>query len=101
MNDERKSIGRDAAIALFDSGWWKGKSAREIAEFQMHTEELAVPFDVFHKAMEESLGRPVWTHEFGLDYEGLRKELMGERVAPSFASIVGLIPREKLLVVQV
>lgn len=97
--DFQKSIGRDAAIALCESGWWKGKAAREIAEFQMHHVELCLPFSDFHKAMEDTLGRPVWTHEFGLDFDGLLAELMGERPAPSFDQIVGLIPADKRLVV--
>jgi hypothetical protein len=96
---EQNRIGREAAIALHDSGWWVGKSAREIAEFQMLTAELCMPFGVFHQAMEESLGRPVWTHEFGLDMPGLMAELMGERPTPSFDAILALIPEDKRVLV--
>jgi hypothetical protein len=95
------SIGRDAAIALYDSGWWNGKPAREIAEFQMHTTEMCMPFADFHKAIEATLGRPVWTHEFALDIDGLQAELMGEREKPSFAEIMALIPADKLVIVGV
>lgn len=97
----RHSIGRDKAIALHDAGWWKTKTAREIARFQMATEELCLPFEEFHKAMEEAIGRPVWTHEFGLNYDGLCAELYGDATTPSFGEIVGLIPADKLLVVAV
>lgn len=93
------SIGREAALALYDSGWWQSKSPREIAEFQMQTAELCMPFDKFHAAMGETLGRPVFTHEFGLDFGGLWSELMGEREAPSMDAILSLIPAEKLVVV--
>jgi hypothetical protein len=94
----KRSIGREAAIALYDSQWWVGKSAREIAVFQMHTNELCMPFGDFQRAMQEALGRPVWTHEFGSSGR-LLDELMGNKPAPSFAEIMALIPAEKLVVV--
>ena len=93
------SIGRDAAIKLFDSAWWVGKTARELAEFQMSTAELCMPFGRFHKAMEEALGRPVFTHEFGLNYDGLLAELMGERPAPTLQQVLELIPEDKRIVI--
>jgi len=55
---------REEAIKMAESGWWKGKSAQEIAEFQLAEDRLCMPFDEFHKAVEEWLERPVWTHEF-------------------------------------
>lgn len=98
--DWQNSIGKDAAVALYESGWWSNKTAREIADFQMHTAELCMPFGEFQKAMEEALGRPVFTHEFGLNYDGLLAELMGERAKPSFAEVLAMIPAEKLLIVS-
>jgi len=94
----RKSIGRDAAIALADTGWWKTKTPREITEFCLFTEELACPFDVFHEAIEKALGRPVWTHEF-IDFDGVIREFLGERPAPTMQQILDLIPAEKRVVV--
>lgn len=100
MRDWQKSIGRDAAIKLYESGWWKDKTAREVAEFQMHIAELCMPFGDFQMAVQGALGRPVWTHEFGLDMDGLLAELMGERPAPDFASILALLPpAEKVVVI--
>lgn len=64
---EGKHLTQEEAIALGDSGWWKGKAAQEIAGFQLHQPRLCMPFDQFHKAVEEALGRPVWTHEFGVE----------------------------------
>ena len=58
-----------------------------------------MPFDVFHKAVEETLGRPVFTHEFGLNLDGLCKELAGEQKAPTLQQIVELIPEEKRLLI--
>ena len=73
------SIGKEKAIELYNSNWWEGLSHREIAEFQLFTAELSCPFDVFHEAVEKSLGRPVFTHEFGLNYDGICKEFLGEK----------------------
>ena len=95
----RTSIGKPAAIALGKSDWWKTKTAREIAGFQLFTEELCCPFDVFHKSVEESLERSVWTHEFGLNYEGICKEFLGESEPPTMQEIFEMIPEEKRLIV--
>ena len=96
----KNNIGKEAALKLFDSKWWEGKSAREITKFQLFTAELCCPFDVFHEAIEESLGRSVWTHEFGLDYDGLCLEFLGEKDAPTFDEILNLIPEEKMILIS-
>jgi hypothetical protein len=51
------SIGKENAIELYHSNWWEGLSYREIAGVQLFTTELCCPFDVFHEAVEKSLGR--------------------------------------------
>lgn len=91
----RKSIGRDRAIALFEGNWWVGRPAREIAKFQLFTSELCLPFEVFRRALEATLGRPVWLHEFGLDPDGLAHEFLGERDPPSMQDILDLLPRDE------
>lgn len=48
----------------------------------------------FHEAMEKTLGRPVFTHEFAFREE-LRKELYGEKEPSTFEEICALIPKEK------
>lgn len=95
----RHSIGKEKAIELYKSGWWKGKTDREIARFQLFTGELCCPFDIFHKAIEASLGRPVFTHEFGLNYDGLVQEFLDERDAPTLEQVMELIPSDKRIVV--
>jgi hypothetical protein len=87
------------AIALAASNWWVGKSARDIAMFQLHEPLLCMPFDLFHKAVEEALKRPVFTHEFGLNWDGLKKELLGEAETPSFEQILDLIPKDKRVMI--
>ena len=89
---------KEEAIALFETNWWVGRPAREIASFQLFEDKLCCPFNIFHAAIEEALGRPVFTHEFGLNYEGLCKELGGGE-KPSFAEILKLVPKDKAVVV--
>lgn len=95
----RQSLGKERAIDLANSNWWAGKPPREIAMFQFFTDELCMPFGEFHKALEETLGRPVWTHELGLNWVGLAKELIGENKSPTMQEIMDLLPREKRIMV--
>lgn len=73
-----RQLTKEEAIAFSESKVYEGWTDRQIAEFQMEQSKLCVPFDVFHRAIEKALGRPVFTHEFAFNYEGLRKELYGE-----------------------
>ena len=90
---------KDHALALAESGWWKEKTARQICMFQLFEPLLCMPFSEFHKALEDSLGRPVWTHELGMNYEGITKEFLGEQEAPSMQEIIEMIPEEKRIVI--
>jgi hypothetical protein len=96
----KNSIGKEKAMQLYNTNWWEGLSYREIAEFQLFTTELCCPFDVFHEAVEKSLGRPVFTHEFGLNYQGICKEFLGEKESPTMDEILNLIPQEKLIIIN-
>lgn len=90
------------AIALAESGWWEGKTPREIVAFQLYEEKLCMPFGDFHGALEAALGRPVWTHELGSPgLENLRAEFEGLRGPASFSEVVAQVPPEKLMVVSV
>lgn len=100
MNPAQVSIGKEAAIALAEAKHWEGMTHQERARFQLHTVELTMPFGVFQEAMEKTLGRPVWTHEFGLNLDGLIKEMNGDAPAPTMAQILELIPAEKRVVVR-
>lgn len=88
----------EQAIALGNSGWWEGLSYRERAEFQLIEDRLCMPFEVFHEAVEKTLGRPVYTHEFGLARKELISELTGDRPAPTLEDILNLIPADKRLI---
>ena len=100
MRDFQRSIGRERAIELAESNWWKDKSARDICDVQLFTVELCMPFGEFHKAMTEALGRSVWTHEFA-SLDRIKDEYLGDRPAPTMEQIIGLLPAEKTIVLAV
>ncbi len=93
-----KQLTKEQAIAFCENRLYEGMTARQIAEFQMEQDRLCVPFDVFHEAIEKALGRPVYTHEFGLNRDGLLKELRGEKEPPTLEEIINLIPEDKRII---
>lgn len=86
---------KDQAVRLANSRFWENLTFRERALFQLFEERLCMPFPVFQEAVEKSIGRPVFTHEFALNVEGLQKELLGESNPPTLQEIINLIPAEK------
>ncbi len=94
-----KQLTKEQAIAFAENKCYEGMSERQIAEFQMEQDKLCMPFDVFHKAIQKTLGRPVFSHEFAFREE-LRKELYGEKEPPTFEEICALIPKEKLILIK-
>lgn len=92
---------QEEAVKLYESNFWETMSFRDRATFQLIEDRLCMPFDVFHEAIEKTLGRPVFTHEFGLARKELISELMGDRPAPSLEQIMDLIPAEKRIVIQI
>lgn len=94
-----KQLTKEQAIAFAENKCYENMTYRQIAEFQMEQDKLCIPFGVFHEAMEKTLGRPVFTHEFSFREE-LRKELYGEKEPHTFKEICALIPKEKLMVIK-
>ena len=94
-----KQLTEKKAIEFFDSKKLAAMSFRERAEFQIFQDRLCMPFSVFHEAVEKTLKRPVFTHEFGLNRDGLKKELLGEAGRPTLTEIINLIPEEKKVIV--
>ncbi len=92
-------MNKEQAIKLYNSKFWEPMSYKDRAIFQLWEDKLCMPFNVFHEAIEKALGRPVFTHEFGLNRDGLKKELLGEAPTPSFEDIINLIPEDKRLIV--
>lgn len=92
---------KDEAIALAKTGWWRTKSPREIAEFQLREPRLCMDFSEYHEAVEKALGRPVFTHEF-VRPDWLLDELAGKREAldplDSLRAIAG--PEKEIIVLD-
>ena len=76
------------AIAFYHSGRWRQMDHTERARFQIKYERLCMPFEVFHEAVEQTLQRPVYTHEFGIGWKGLEKELLDGAPPPTNADIL-------------
>lgn len=93
-----RQLTKAEAIAFGESGAWKQMSHEERARFQIEQEYLCMPFGEFHEAVEKALGRPVWSHEFGLNVDGLKAELARTWSAPSFDEIVAMLPAEKCVI---
>lgn len=83
-----KQLTKEEAIKIAESGEWKTWTKEKIAYFQLHQDRLCVPFDVFHKAVEHALGRPVYTSEFGLNRDGLIAEIEGKKGNPTLDEII-------------
>ena len=91
----------EEAIEFAKSEVWEEENWThwEIARFGLFQELLCMPFGVLHEAVEKSLGRPVFTHEFGLNADGIRREFLGLEDTPSFEDVLNLIPEEKRIVI--
>ncbi len=64
----------DAMLAAGENHWWLSDDPKVRASGQMQTETLLYSFKQFHQDIEVLLGRPVYTHEFGLRWQALQKE---------------------------
>ena len=64
------------ALAFFESKRWESMSFKVRALFQLQQERLCMTFDVFHEAVQKTVGRPVFSHEFnGFNADGLLVEV--------------------------
>ena len=94
-----RQITKEEAIDIGDRKEWQAWSLKMRAVFQLRQTRLCMPFGVFHEAVEKTLQRPVFTHEFGLNWKGLLEEAEGKVSAPTMEAILNLIPAEKRVVV--
>jgi len=92
-------VNKEQAIDLYESKWWENRSDRDIVGFQLFEPLLCIPFELFHKKVEKVLGRPVFTHEFGLNYDGLKAEFLGVGERLSLDDILNMISEEKRIVI--
>ena len=96
-----KEITKKQALMLVKTKFWEEMDYKQIAKFQLFAKRLCMPFSVFHEALEKTLGRPVYTHEMGLNWDGLCKELNGEVPMPTLEEIINLIPEDKRVVIEI
>ncbi len=47
--------------------WWESDDIRVLGYYQLKESILITKFETFHEGLELLLGRPIWTHEFGLN----------------------------------
>ncbi len=94
-----QAITVEQAKQLYKSNFWESMSDQKIVTFQLFEKLLCMPFDVFHKAIEKVLKRPIYTHEFGLNIDGIKREVLGTDLPPTIEDIINLIPEEKRIVI--
>lgn len=88
---------REQAIKMAESEWWKDLDSRVIVAFQLFEDRLCMDFGDLHKALEECLCRPVFTHEFA-NIEMLRAEFHKESPPKSLQEVLEMIPEEKRII---
>lgn len=82
---------RKQALKLAETKFWETMSDKDIVMFQLFEERLCMPFDRFQEALQAVLNRPVFTHELAFA-DALRKEVLGEKPAPTLEEIMNLLP---------
>lgn len=90
---------KEQAIKLAESRFWESLTYRQRAEFQLSEPLLCMPFAVFHEAVEKTLGRSVFTHEFALNLQSIKDEMFNGKSPPTFEEIIELIPEEKRIII--
>ena len=96
-----KQLTREQAIAFSQSKIWESWTDEQIVRLQLFQEKLCVPFNRFHEAITNVLNRDVYTHEFGLNYEGIVMEYLGVKDPPTLDEIIRLIPEDKRIVIGI
>jgi len=90
---------KEQAIAFHKSGAWKEMSDYQIAVFQLSEDRSCIPFRRVHAAVEATIGRPVWTHEFA-NPAALLAEIVGTREPPTLQAIIDMIPADKRMIID-
>ena len=60
---QKTHMSQEEAVKFAATQWWVGKNAAEILDVQLFEDRLVIPFELYHEAVEEVLGRPVQTIE--------------------------------------
>lgn len=92
---------KEEAIRIYDTKEYETWDDREKVAAMLYGRLLCMPFNVFHAAIERVLDRPVYTHEFGYNFDGIVKEFEGTGKKPTIEEIIDMIPEEKRILVSV
>jgi hypothetical protein len=72
---DTQQICLEAMAKYGENKWWEPDvDPRKYAYYQLKEDYLLGSFGHFHESIELLLGRPVWTHEFGINREALLQE---------------------------
>jgi hypothetical protein len=74
VTEENKLKVLEVLDSYGDNKWWLSEDLRVLAYYQIMEPVLVTDFAKFHEGLEKLLGRPVWTHELGVNIQGLRNE---------------------------
>ena len=88
------------ARAIYESGLWKDMPSKDRCWLMLESGFPCYPFGQFHEDLEACLGRPVGHHELALVWKEVKREFLGKVEPPSFQAIIDLIPKEKLIIVD-
>ena len=91
--DKESKLSKEEAGELYDSGWWEDKTDQEIIAFQLFEPLLCMPFNEFHRAVEQVFNRPVYTHEFAFT-EQLQAEYLTQRPPMSLGESLSRLQEE-------
>lgn len=95
-----EQLTQEQAIAMAESKVWETWTDEQIVRFQLFQDRLCMNIDRYKKALNNVLGRPVYSHELGND-EALILEYLGEKPAPTMKEIIEMIPAEKRIVIGI
>jgi hypothetical protein len=87
------------ACRIYDTKEYENWSDREKVAAMLYGKLVCMPFDVFHAAIERVLDRPVFTHEFGYNFDGIVKEFEGTGKKPNLEEVIEMIPEEKRIII--
>nr|WP_302577878.1 hypothetical protein [Methanobrevibacter arboriphilus] len=59
---------KEKSINYAESKKWEKLSLQQRARIGMHHKKLCIPFNKLHEAVEKTMNRPVYTHEFATDF---------------------------------
>lgn len=86
----------EQAIAFYDSRAWSELNSLQRSRLQLGQDYLCMPVNVFRDALDEALGRPVWSQEIRTQNRStLIDELNGKAQPPDMRQIMALLPSDK------